>query len=642
MIIANATQALRLSAAGVTFAGAAEGKPARATMLAYAGGVMTVGGVGRVVIDLAGLEIPASFPLLADHNPELSGVIGQGSAAVRAGQLFVEGQLTAGNTAAGQIVTMAKAGHAWQASVGVEPIASRQVRPGDAVNVNNRTIKEDRQYMLVTAGRLRETSILSIGADPGTSVSIAARGTTMNFEDWLKASGFDDSTLTDAQRVTLKASYDAQNPTAEPANPERLRAASVLSIASGHPTIAAQAVADGWDEARTRQEVLGHIRTSRSGPSLGSGSPRGSGQRSPAVIEAAFLIHAGYESLGEKMLGAQSMQQGRDLRCRSLLDILAAGLQMQGVDLPSGKNEIIRAALSTISLPVALGNAAGKMLLQAYLESVPSWQSFATIKPAANFKEQTSIRPNLSGQLEQVANGGEIKHATMSESTYTWSIDTFAKMIGIDRKAIVNDDLGLFNDTASGLGRMARRSLSDFIYSTILANASNFYSSGHANYVSGSTTNLSTASLGIGIAAMRAQRDADGNDLDIAPKVLVVPPELEQTAKAVLQSDYIQLTATSTGPTGNTVKDSVQLQVEPRLSNDVRFTGTSEVAWYLFAGPNDGAVTVGFLDGQQSPTVEFFGLNSEPNRLEASWRVYLDYGAALSDYRAAYKSKGEA
>ena len=48
------------------------------------------------------------------------------------------------------------------------------------------------------------------------------------------------------------------------------------------------------------------------------------------------------------------------------------------------------------------------------------------------------------------------------------------------------------------------------------------------------------------------------------------------------------------------------------------------------------------LHGKQSPTVEFFGLDADPNRLAATWRVFFDYGAALGDFRAAYRSKGAA
>ncbi|MEX0715445.1 MAG: hypothetical protein WD066_02605, partial [Planctomycetaceae bacterium] len=83
------------------------------------------------------------------------------------------------------------------------------------------------------------------------------------------------------------------------------------------------------------------------------------------------------------------------------------------------------------------------------------------------------------------------------------------------------------------------------------------------------------------------------------------------------------------------------LEVEPRLSNAVRFAGTSDKAWSLFGGPQDAASIVAFLQGQQSPTVEFFGFDSTPNVLAATWRVFFDSGCALGDYRAAYKAKGE-
>ena len=36
----------------------------------------------------------------------------------------------------------------------------------------------------------------------------------------------------------------------------------------------------------------------------------------------------------------------------------------------------------------------------------------------------------------------------------------------------------------------------------------------------------------------------------------------------------------------------MKLEVEPRLSNSERFTGTSTKAWYLFASPSDAAIVV--------------------------------------------------
>jgi phage major head subunit gpT-like protein len=229
----------------------------------------------------------------------------------------------------------------------------------------------------------------------------------------------------------------------------------------------------------------------------------------------------------------------------------------------------------------------------------------------------------------------------MSESTFAFSVDTFGRMLTLDRRDIINDDMGLFNDNSKAFGRAAARSVSDLVYSTLMANAGSFFAAGNGNFDDGTDSILSSDSLSAAIAAIIAQRDGDGNDLDIIPKTLVVPPELTEAGKQLLESDYIQR-ANNDLPTGNTLKGALKLETEPRLSNTTRFSTASIKHWYVFAAPSDAPMIVAFLQGIQSPTVEFFGLESNVNTLAASWRVYFDYGAALGDFRAAYRMKGEA
>ena len=70
----------------------------------------------------------------------------------------------------------------------------------------------------------------------------------------------------------------------------------------------------------------------------------------------------------------------------------------------------------------------------------------------------------------------------------------------------------------------------------------------------------------------------------------------------------------------------------------MKFANGSLTQWFLFGRPEDVPMMVGFLDGQQAPTSEFFGLSTEPKALSVCFRVYHDFGAALGDYRAAQKS----
>lgn len=610
----TAIDELLLSAAEVEIQ--ASGKPPSVTIVAYTGGLMAVPGWGPVVLDLAGIDASVEqVGILADHDATLKGIVGHGKAVVAGGRLLVQGIITPSTEAARQVVELARAGFRFQASVGVTPSDYERVRPGELVQVNGRPIKAPASgFTLVKASVLKEVSIVAIGADANTSVAIAAKGKekSMSSENTVTVEQVRADALAETHRIN-----------------------AIRKACGGRfGDIEAQAIAEGWDAGRTELAVL---RASRPSVSVIHG------RHEPAtrtVLEAAILAHMGCESLAKKHLGADAAQRARDLRATSLVDLCRAALHIEGKDAPHGREAMIRAALSTYSLPAALGNAANKVLMEAYTESPATWRAFASVKSANDFKEHTGIRPTDTGDLTQLPPGGEIKHGSVAEATYKYAIDTFAKMLSIDRRDILNDDLSLFDDTARSLGRAAMRSLSDLVYKVLLANANGFFSAANGNYDAGAATALSSASLATGIARMLAQRDDEGRDLDIRPRTLLVPPELQQTAKELLLSDFIQR-ANNDLPTGNALKNAVALEVEPRLSNSARFTGTSTKAWYLFAGPMDAALIVAFLQGNQTPTVEFFGFDADPNVLAASWRVYFDYGAALADHRAASKAKGE-
>lgn len=612
------TETLLLSAGQVEIQAAGDRPPA-VRIVAYTGGLMSVPGWGPVVIDLAGMELPGEqVGILADHDATLRGIVGHGRATIAAGRLLVEGTLAPATEAARQIIELARSGYRFQASVGVVPSEHVRVKAGQPLSANGRTLEGPAGgLVLVKRSVLKEVSIVAIGADAHTSVAIAAKAKEEHVNG-------EEGNLMTAEEIRAAALAESK------------RIDSIREICGGRfGKLEARAIEEGWDAERTKLEVL---RASR--PAV----PAIHGRHEPptqAVLEAAVLAHMGCEHLAEKHLGADAAQRARDLRATSLVDLCRAALELEGIDAPHGRDGMIRAALSTMSLPVALGDAANKLLLESYSESPATWRAFAATKSAADFKQHTGIRPTQTGELEQVAPGGELKYGSIKEATYQFQVDTFGKVIGIDRRDIINDDLSLFDDTARSLGRSAMRAVSDLVYKVLLANAGGFFSAGHGNYDEGAGTALSGVSLGVGIARMLAQRDDQGRDLDIRPKVLLVPPELQQTAKELLQSDFIQR-ANSDLPTGNALKNVVALEVEPRLSNSLRFTGTSAKAWYLLAGPQDAPLVVAFLQGKQTPTVEFFGFDADPNVLAATWRVYFDYGATLADHRAAYKAKGEA
>ena len=335
-------------------------------------------------------------------------------------------------------------------------------------------------------------------------------------------------------------------------------------------------------------------------------------------------------------------EQADNLRARGLVDICAACIEAEHRPVPRTPTAIIRAAFSTNALSVALTSTADKLVLDGYGDTPPSWEGFANKVSVKDFKTAKVIRPSWSGELQELADGGEIDHGHLEESYVDVSAAVFAQMFAVSYQSMVNDDGQVFAQAASALGKNAMRKVSDEVYTVLLANADDFFHADNSNLLTGADSALSIASIGDAVAAMISQRDANGRDLDIHPTLLLVPPELRTIALQIVQSEEVARYVSAqldNLPTGNAFK-SLTLAVEPRLSNSDRFAGTSETAFYLFSRPADGALNLAFLDGVQNPTIEFFGLDAEASRLGYSWRVHHSFGAGLGDARAAIKSNG--
>ncbi len=624
----STTHEMILSAAEVEIEAAGKDARPKISVVAYTGRIMRVPGWGDIAIDLAGLEAGGQVPLLADHDASVGSVVGHGEPAVANGRLMVAGVVSGAGEPARHVVEMARGGFQFQASVGVAPTEHERVKPNQSVEINGRSLSSPSGFTLVRKGRLREVSITPLGADAETSVAIAAsrQGRTnmadIAHEDQIRAD----------ERDRLKEIDLTCRPMGERDwGPQQKRV----------DDLRAKAFAGDITVADLRAGVLEVLRASRP---IYSGVQRDHGAGSiprARIIEAAILKRAGFAALAEKALGPACMEAADDLRVAHTLDLCRAALQHEGIDAPADREGMVRASLTTHTLTEALGSAVNKVLLDGYRDSPATWRSFAGVRSVPDFKTATAIRPSFTGSLQQLPPGGEFKHGGAEEATTQYKVDTYGKIFSIDRRDLINDDLSLFDSVARVMGQAAMRKLSDLTYDTLLSNAGAFFAAGNGNYITGADTNLSPDSLGRAIAAMITQRDAEGNDLDLRPVVLVVPPELQTTARAVLESEFIA--AQTNLPTGNSLKNAVGLEVEPRLSNTKKYGNKASTKhWYLFAAPAASPLIVGFLNGQQTPTVEFFGLDQTVNKLAVSWRVYFDFGAALCDPRAAVRSKGEA
>ncbi len=658
---------------------AGDAKPALVHVAAYSGGLMTVAGFGPLVIDIEGIESPERVPLLADHENRINAVLGSGTPARGDGRLAVEGTLSRTNELALRVIELHRDGVPLQASVGAEPLETERIAKGKQVVVNGRTIRaEASSFLLVRRSRLKHVAIVPNGADGSTSVNIAAAAAAtkeinMEFAQWIEAQGFAAADLDEKQTSSLQAMFDAQaggtnRPGATAGKDvaatavadlraelaaETARVATIRKVCGGkHADIEAQAIGEGWDANRTELEVMRQDRPKA--PAIHAG---GDGSLvSAEVIEAALcgtLNTPGREKLfSEKTLEAADKKY-RQLGLQELILMAAhaGGYTGRTTITRDSLPEIFRAAFtpinaafSTLLLPGIFSNVANKELLAGFMEEDQSWREVSVTRTVSDFKTVTSYRLLDDMEYEELAPDGEIKHGKLSEESYTRQARTYAKMFSLTRVAIINDDLGAFEDLRTRLGAGAARNFNSVFWARFINNSS-FFTSQRGNYITGNDSALDVDGTGLqkGILAFRKLKSPDGKRLGGIPSILLVPPELQFIAQRLFQSTTVNTGGSSTKdmvPNDNIHAGKYRPVVVDWLS-DTSFTGNSAKAWYLLRSPSILApVVVSFLDGIQTPTVDV--AEADFNQLGVQFRGYHDFGVDFAEYLAGIKSKGEA
>ena len=658
-----ADNAIILARAKVEIEAAADNaRPARISALAYGGGVLGIGGT-RYVINLDGMATPDTVPLLRDHENQVGAIVGVVKPTKKNGSLYIEGSIARGTVAGDQVIALSLAGVELAVSVGVEPKSRTYIAPRQNVQANGQTFTaDDDGLVFVSKSNLKEVSLVPVGADRSATATIAASGNrggvTMTFTEYLAAKGYqDESILTRELRAALLASYEAEHKLDDAARFERIEAicrdhagimgkaserCEPLRAAAYRQTISPAALDAGLSmvERDWAKADLLHAQLPV-GPGIHSSSHDAAG--TPEVLQAALMKHIGHETLAEKTLGAPVLQAAADLRATSFLDILKASLYAEGRDIPADRNQMIRAAFSTHTLTPLLSTTGNKLLEESYRAFPSAARQLARKLNANDFKTHTGYRMTGDSKLLEVGPAGLITHGTLSQASYTFAVKTFARMFGITRQDIVNDDLSAFAEMPSIIGRGAALQVEQTFWTLVLANTGSYFHADNSNYISGATTVLAMEGLRQAVQALRQQTDQQGEPVLVEPKLLVVPPELEATADALFASTNVVVavavgSATETIPDSNPYKGKYQPIVVPYLSNS-NYSGYSATAWYLFGSPADvAAFGVAYLSGQETPVIE--QSEADFNTLGVQFRGYLDFGVCQVDHRGAVKSAG--
>ena len=588
---------------------ASNGAKPKVVGVAYSGGKMNLPWWRHpVVVDLAGMEIPESVPLLTNHENKTDSRIGLISAAVRNNVLEITGEIVSDSKDAADIIAQGKAGADWQLSIGADVKECELVKGSREVNGQ----EVEGPFYHIKKSTLREVSVVAVGADAHTNMKVNAKfnlvnqeGEAMNNKSETKSvsavSAPNDAAPPEKKPEPEQKPGNPANKPGEPANKpgepekkpdnaekkpgqaaaeatppaiqasagdvaatareaaqnavqaERERISAIQAICDGEfPEIEREAIAGGWTPEVVTKKVLETIRAERPAANVNISvktAPEGGELRK--TIEAAMCLRVGVSADQlEKSYGAKTVEAGMAEMDMPLKQLLIECMKLDGIPYSRGfDNETIRAAFSSVSLPGILSNVANKKLLQSYEAQPIIAMKLCSTGDLNDFKENDRFRLTDVGDLLPIAADGEIKDGGLIEESAKNQLDTYGKKFCLTRKMIINDDLGAFMKVPTAMGNRAARLIDQLFFSRLLSNPAQadgkaLFSTNHKNLLSGATSALSADSLKKAIQLFLDQVDADGQPISVEPKYLLVPTALKHLAIELTQGATLIMSGT--------------------------------------------------------------------------------------------------
>ena len=484
---------------------------------------------------------------------------------------------------------------------------------------------------VVTDWEPLEISIVSVPADPTVGVGRSAEEIHTSIDTQEDNTRMDQEKNLEVQEVksapveTGLTQADLQKAMEQ----ERKRTSEITAMFRDFDVEGAdEAIVLGKSVEEAREMVMDQLRARNKGVSVTMGEAESDKFR--AAAQDAVLMAAGIP-VAEPAAGAQ------ELRGYSMVEMARESLRREsGSTVNFGDNmELARAAInSTSTFPAIMSNLANKSVMVGFNEAETTYQIWAGKGSNRDFKEAARVALSEAGNLELVPEGGQFQQDSFGEASARTKVATYGKLFSLTRQAIINDDLGLFSKIATKYGSAAKRLVNKMVYAQLTGNVKMqdhvaLFDTKHGN-VAGTGEALSVKAIAKAITAMRRQKGITGEaTLNITPKYLVVPPELEMTAYQIVNS-----TAAVDG-----VNSGVVNPYKGRFVVVADAELTDPDAWYLVADASQhDTIEVTYLNGVETPRLET-RQGFDVDGIE--YKVAFDCGVSALDFRGVFKNAGK-
>lgn len=500
----------------------------------------------------------------------------------------------------------------------------------DSVSSNGRFKGPD--TYVVTDWEPLEISIVSVPADPTVGVGRSAEEIHTSINTQEEEKSMDEKEI--LKTVDVKSTEPVetgitQADLAKAMEQERKRTSEITALFRDFDVEGAdEAIVMGVSVDEARAMVMDQLRARNKGVSVTMGEAESDKFR--AAAQDAVLMAAGLP-VTEPAPGAS------ELRGYSMIELARESLRREcDTKANFGDNmEMARAAInSTSTFPAIMSNLANKSVMNGFNEAETTFQIWTGKGSNRDFKEAARYALSEAGNLELVPEGGQFPQDVFGEAFARTKVATYGKIFSLTRQAIINDDLGLFSKIATRYGSAAKRLVNKMVYAQLTGTVKMqdnvaLFDDKHGN-VAKTAEALSVASLAKAITAMRRQKGiTDEANLNITPKYLVVPPELEVTAYQIVNSTAA-VDGTNSGVV-NPYKGRFVVVSDPELKDTT--------AWYLVADASQhDTIEVTYLNGVETPRLET-RQGFDVDGIE--YKVAFDVGVDTIDFRGLYKNVGK-
>jgi phage major head subunit gpT-like protein len=213
-----------------------------------------------------------------------------------------------------------------------------------------------------------------------------------------------------------------------------------------------------------------------------------------------------------------------------------------------------------------------------YTAAPTFYNKFTTTVPSSTLIETYGWMTQLASLREWI---GPRLVSNLNEASYTLTNKKFELTYGVGRDEIEDETLGIYSTLFQDMGDSAKRWPDQIVKTALQAGTSAttfdgvaFFAATHPLNPAGNQSNnftgtaLSAANYATTRAAMAAYTGADGEVMGVQPNLLIVPPQLEATARTILNAELIG------GGDTNVWRNSAELLVIPQLAN-------AATTWYL-------------------------------------------------------------